>query len=280
MCHGTNGGQRPLDAARFETYFAIAAEMGFESIGYDTLADVLGRRGCVSTRVEMGGREPEHGYSVPAAPEKPILFDFDHPQRSIPAEIAPVMAGFGYTGNWFVNTQPMEELYAAPPAESEREVATWDEIASLAAAGWTIGAHTHTHPDLSALSVQDPTGERVADELDTNNAILAEHLGTAPKDFAFTGTSFSTVAEREVKKRYRLGRLWIVGATCHVDGAEVRYAELAGIGGRDEPDGGPPAAARYITPQSNPYRLPSMELTALLYDLDAYRDYLAGALTD
>ena len=83
---------------------------------------------------------------------------------------------------------------------------------------------------------------------------------------------------REVKKRYRFGRLWIVGTTYSADGDTIRYSELAGVSGDDEPDGGPPVAARYITLESNPYRLPSMELSRLIYDYDAYRRYLEGAL--
>ena len=45
-----------------------------------------------------------------------------------------------------------------------------------------------------------------------------------------------------------------------------------------ESDGGPPFAARYITKQSHPYRLPSMELEYLIYEYDAFRSYLLGAL--
>jgi hypothetical protein len=86
--------------------------------------------------------------------------------------------------------------------------------------------------------------------------------------------------EREVKQRYRFGRLWIVGATYNVDGQTMRYADLVGVPSPDEADGGPPYAARYITEQSDPYRLPSMELTRLLYEPTAFRHYLEGALLD
>jgi len=44
-------------------------------------------------------------------------------------------------------------------------------------------------------------------------------------------------------------------------------------------DGGPPLAARYITRESPPYRLPSMELQRLIYQPAAFRAYLEGALT-
>ena len=54
---------------------------------------------------------------------------------------------------------------------------------------------------------------------------------------------------------------------------------LVGLPGSDEIDGGPPNEARYITEQSDPYRLPSMELQALLHEPESLRRYLEGALT-
>ena len=94
-----------------------------------------------------------------------------------------------------------------------------------------------------------------------------------------TGASFSTVAENEVRQRYRFGRLWIVGPMYRADGRDVRFADLVGIGGPHEPDGGPPAAARYLTERTGPCRIPSMELSALIWDFDAFRSYLRGAFT-
>ena len=259
MCHGVSvDRQPPLDAEHFEGYFRIASEMGFESISYDDLA---------AWRAD--------GLELPA---RPIMFDFDHPAKSLRHEIFAIMERFGFRGNLFVNTAPMAEMYAgAMPDLADRAWMTWDEIAELMAAGWLIGAHTHSHPNLSELSATDPSGEKVRGELAKGDEILTKELGVQPKDFAFTGTSWSSSAEREVKKRYRFGRLWIVGAMYEADGNPIRYADLVGVAGEDEADGGPPAAARYITRESDPYRLPSMELERLIYDHDAYRAYLEGA---
>jgi hypothetical protein len=88
----------------------------------------------------------------------------------------------------------------------------------------------------------------------------------------------SRIAEHKVRKRYRFGRLWIVGTHYHTDEGQVRYADLAGVLGDDKADGGPPHAARYITADADPYRLPSMDLEHLIFEFDAYRAYLQGAL--
>lgn len=256
MCHGTSD---TLPLERFTQYFAIAAELGFTSINYD---DLERARADLST-----------------LPEHPIMFDFDHPVRSIHDQILPLMTERGYTGNIFIQTQPMEELYATDAHKSpDREHMTWEEIAALHESGWQIGAHTHTHPNLSDLSQSDPTGRAIRDEMQTNDDILTKHLGFPPKDFAFTGTSFSAIAERQAKQRYRFGRLWIIGANYEADGKPIRVADLLNVPGPDEADSGPPHAARYITAQSDPHRLPAMELENLIHDYTAFRNYLTGAL--
>ena len=155
---------------------------------------------------------------------------------------------------------------------------TWEEIGELRSSGWVIGAHTVSHPNLSDLSVQDPSGEVLRTELDRCNQKIKANLGFTPQDFAFTGTSWSSLAETEVKKRYRFGRLWIIGSQYKADGKPIRYAELVGVDGPDEADGGPPAAARYITEKSDPYRLPSMEIQYIIHQPDAFKKYLEGAL--
>lgn len=262
MCHGTSeSAQMPLDAERFDRYFAIAHELGFESITYDDLA--AWRQG----ETEL--------------PSKPMMFDFDHAVKSIYHDVAPVMRRYGYTGNLFINTEPVTSMYEkGVPADEERKALIWEESAALLDMGWHIGAHTHTHPNLSQLSIDDPTGSQLRKELDTCDEILKKELGIIPKDFAFTGTSWSQTAEDEVAKRYRFGRLWIVGSKYQADGRDIRYADLVGVPGTDEADGGPPKAARYITKDTPPYRLPSMEFQGLIYAFDAFRIYLEGAWED
>ena len=126
---------------------------------------------------------------------------------------------------------------------------------------------------------QDPQGERLDWELRTCDDTIEKELGLRPRDFAFTGTSWSSVAEAKVKARYRFGRLWIVGAHYQADGQQVRYADLVGIAGDDEADGGPPLASRYITAATPAHRLPSMELQSpLMHAPTAFRAYLEGAL--
>ncbi|MBM3934620.1 MAG: polysaccharide deacetylase family protein [SAR202 cluster bacterium] len=261
MCHGIRSiDKNPMTAEHFDKLISIARELGFNSITYDELAKWRAGKAKL--------------------PKQPIMFDFDHPVKSMRYEVKDVMDRYGYTGNLFIYTFPYDAGYTRnrPSWASLNEHMTWDDIREMRAGGWLIGAHTISHPNLSDLFVEDPSGEVLRTELDRCNETIKSNLGFMPQDFAFTGTSWSSLAEREVKKRYRFGRLWIIGSEYKADGKPIRYAELVGVPGADEADGGPPAAARYITEKSDPYRLPSMELQYLLYEPDAFRRYLEGAL--
>jgi len=261
MCHGIrDGGARPLTMEHLDALVMVASEMGFSSITYNQLAKWRDRNGDL--------------------PDRPIMFDFDHPVKNMRYETHDTLAKYGYVGNLFIYTRPYDLDYDRdlPWPEPLPEHMTWDEIGELRDRGWSIGAHTVSHPNLSELSVEDPTGERIAIELDRCDDLIEHHLGFRPQDFAFTGTSWSSIAELEVKKRYRFGRLWIIGSEYKADGHPIRYAELVGIPGDDEADGGPPMATRFITKDSDPYRLPSMEFQYLIYDPVDFRRYLEQAL--
>ena len=262
MCHGVHpaapSDPKPFEQPQFDRLMKIAAELGFSSINYDDLAAWRAGEGT--------------------PPARPIMIDFDHPFRSVAVECREVLDRYGFRGNFFINTGMFDLIFGGVERpEFAGRIATWEELGALREAGWHFGAHTVTHPDLSQLSREDPEGERFRAELEECDATLQRELGVTPRDFAFTGTSWSSVAERVVKERYRFGRLWIIGSEYNVDGQTMRYADLVGAPGPDEEDGGPPVAARYITEESDPYRLPSMELQSLVYEPEAFRAYLEGS---
>ncbi len=241
-----------LTKERFETYFRIASEMGFTSISYEDLANWCAGRTTL--------------------PSRPIMFDFDHPDWSIDKVIEPIMSQHGYKGNLFINTSRLEK-------KENPYYMKWDDIRRLIDLGWHIGAHTHNHYDLAYLARKDPSGNAIRQQLELCDELIVTNLGIRPNDFAYTTTTWSQVAENEVRKRYRLARLWIIGAYYTTDKGQIRYAELVGADGVDEVDGGPPYSVRYITQDTDPYKLPSMELEYLIFDYAAYQRYLEGAFT-
>jgi peptidoglycan/xylan/chitin deacetylase (PgdA/CDA1 family) len=68
---------------------------------------------------------------------------------------------------------------------------SWEELATLAAAGWEIGGHTRTHPHLTELD--DAT---LADELRASRVDCESNLGLPCRSFAYP---YSDEDERVVK---------------------------------------------------------------------------------
>ena len=151
--------------------------MGFTSIGYDQLAAWRDGDGDL--------------------PPRPIMWDCDHPVKGI-LGIGRVLEKYGMAGNLFVNTgllREQPEPAGQVAADRGGPALTWDEIRGLRDAGWSIGAHTVTHPNLSALVADDPEGTALLAEFDENDAEIEREIGAAPTDFAFTSTTWSSVAE-------------------------------------------------------------------------------------
>lgn len=74
----------------------------------------------------------------------------------------------------------------------------WDEVNAMAESGLlTVGAHTHTHPDLRELST-----EQVEHEISTSNGLIEERTGTKPLHFAYTKGYWAEAAEPVLRRHY------------------------------------------------------------------------------
>ena len=77
----------------------------------------------------------------------------------------------------------LEALCAAAAPDllpPERVTLDWDELRALARAGVTIAAHTHTHPILSHISL-----DQARDEIRKSQRLIAQEIGQALPIFAF-----------------------------------------------------------------------------------------------
>ena len=80
----------------------------------------------------------------------------------------------------------------------------WPALVDVAASGLvTVGSHTHTHALLDRLPAA-----AVDAELDRADGLLAEHLGTRPRHFAYPkAVAGSSPADAAVRRRYRSAAL-------------------------------------------------------------------------
>jgi len=99
-------------------------------------------------------------------PDKPVVISFDDGYPSHYLTAAPIMRLYGWKGLLNADWKVLDE--------SPRLLA---QLRLLAEAGWEMGSHALTHPDLTTLS-----GEQLEEEVGGSRTVLSEQLGV-PIDF-------------------------------------------------------------------------------------------------
>jgi hypothetical protein len=126
-----------------------------------------------------------------------IMLTFDDNYQSW-FKCLPMFERLGAKVTFYVNTFPLRGT--ASDAElawffqrisaSPEPTLSVDELRCIADAGHTIGAHTHTHPNLAAVPL-----DQAKDEIRTSKQVLEDILGKPVSDFAYpfgTRRHFST----------------------------------------------------------------------------------------
>jgi peptidoglycan/xylan/chitin deacetylase (PgdA/CDA1 family) len=144
------------------------------SISPRTLEEQVGgllRAGYVGTTLS-GSRAP--------GAKRRLVVSFDDGYASMATLAAPVLARLGVPGTLFVPTDyvgsdrlvwpGIEQWLDGPHAEELRPL-DWDGVRALAEAGWEIGAHTRSHPHLTALGDAE-----LARELGESKAVIEREL--------------------------------------------------------------------------------------------------------
>ena len=170
-------------------------------------------------------------------PPKPIVVDFDDHSMISYKNAFPVLRERSLTATMFVISGVADGdpwLDGNPLADTEAwSVARmrWRELEKLVEAGWDIAAHTRTHWFLTDLP-ETPEGEkRIMFELVRGKQDIEANLGVSPTHFGYPNTLWNERIEAMVRQVYR----------------SARQATYTG-------------RAEYITRQTHPYRLPTMNI--------------------
>ncbi len=124
-----------------------------------------------------------------------FVLTFDDGYADMHANAFPLLRDRHIPFTLYITTLPIEDSTATQPGASPL---TWAQVEEMLGSGLvTIGAHTHSHPDLRYLSA-----DAVAAELDESNALILDRLGVQPRHFAYPKGWWSAGAEPEVRKRY------------------------------------------------------------------------------
>ena len=148
----------------------------------------------------------EHGYrtiSLGAAqaclaagtgfPARSVVMTFDDGYRSVFAEAYPRLRDHGFSATLFLTVGETSDGGARErmPSLGGREMLNWDEVTELAKAGWEIGAHSLSHPDLRRI----PLAHAIR-EMSESKRRIEQRLGSTVTAFAYPyGRSNACVRE-------------------------------------------------------------------------------------
>lgn len=116
-----------------------------------------------------------------ALPENAFAITFDDGYESVVREAWPRLADRGFTASVFLVTGvPHGRAASGPGWKPAERLMNWEQAAALAAAGWELGAHSHTHAPLTILT---PAG--IETEVQASIEAIRRHTGVGANVFAY-----------------------------------------------------------------------------------------------
>jgi peptidoglycan/xylan/chitin deacetylase (PgdA/CDA1 family) len=148
-----------LDPSRFRAQLELLVNAGFEFV---TVAELA--------RLAAGG-EPPPGYAA---------ISFDDGMRNNRTVALPILREYGISATVYVTIGYIGKTSPWIGAGSDGRMLSADEVRELAEAGWELGAHTMTHPDLSTLDYQ-----ACREEIEGSKVALEAIGGVRVQTFAY-----------------------------------------------------------------------------------------------
>lgn len=136
-----------------------------------------------------------------AGSERLYAITFDDGYSDVYRNAFPLLQGWGIPFTIYLTSGPIESPDGFPAWPGEP--LTWENVGVMLESGvMTLGAHTHTHPDLRQM---DPAG--AAGEIGTSNEIIERRLGESPRHFTYPKGWWSPSADETVRRVYRTATL-------------------------------------------------------------------------
>jgi len=115
-------------------------------------------------------------------PERSLVITFDDGYQSVYEEALPVLEQYGMCATVFLTVGDGGKTGSASrlPSLHGRSMLSWREIAELRSAGFSFGAHTLTHVDLTQAPL-----DQVESEIRQSKRIIEDTLGIPVVSFAY-----------------------------------------------------------------------------------------------
>jgi peptidoglycan/xylan/chitin deacetylase (PgdA/CDA1 family) len=165
-------------------------------------ADVLAASGRVvsleDALAQLAG--PVHAAGTSAGPD-PVVVTFDDGTADFVEHALPVLERHRLPVTLYAATAFIDE---GRPFPGDGRPLSWRGLADACATGLVdVGSHTHGHRLLDRLPA-----DQIEDELDRSVELIGEHLGSAPRHFAYPkAVAGSAAADRAVRCRFRSAAL-------------------------------------------------------------------------
>jgi peptidoglycan/xylan/chitin deacetylase (PgdA/CDA1 family) len=135
-------------------------------------------------------------------PARTFLLTFDDGYVNLLHAAVPIAARFAFTGIVFVASGRVGGVMSGPDEPRwtpPYRVLDWDGLRAVAAAGWTIGSHAHSHRRLPSLAEDDAVRE-----LETSKAAIEDAIGARVAALAYPYGAVSASIERLAAARYEV----------------------------------------------------------------------------
>ena len=177
----TSGSVVSVSPDLFALQMAAIAELGFRGVAL---------REAVS----------DHG-TTGSWPDKTVVITFDDGFASLHEHARAILKQHEFTATVFLVADyvGLSNNWEAPPEGlGKRPLLTWEQIEELQGAGWEMGAHTRTHPDLRGLS--DAALEA---EITGSRGALEQRLNCSVETFAYPYGLLDDRCERIALREYK-----------------------------------------------------------------------------
>ena len=153
--------------------------------------DWIQRNGEVATLASaIDGRGEDHA-------ERSFVLTFDDGYRDVYEKAWPILRDRGLPFTLYLTTSPVESRVPLTPG-GRAEPLQWRQISEMLESGlMTLGAHTHTHSDLSMLDVAS-----IREEVERSNGLIEQRTGVSARHFTYPWGYWSKEADGVIREFY------------------------------------------------------------------------------
>ena len=133
-------------------------------------------------------------------PEQTVVLTFDDAYRDFYTAAAPVLRRFGLPATIFLPTGfcgGTNSWSGQPSSTASEYLLNWQHVGELISDGFCFGAHTVSHPDLTALPAHEAEQEILASKRQ-----IEEHTGRPADFFAYPFGRWNSEVRNLVKNQY------------------------------------------------------------------------------